>query len=174
MLSTGGDQRLVESLQLIWREERARLQGCTPPPPPPEPPRTPFDVCLLVTAARQDFQNTLALHAQQRAQKAADNIAADVATIHNVPEGGDAEDEGTQRESSLQHDMRDMDASQSPLLPTLEPAALLAASPTALPLPALAPLGSPNAPPSQAGFTPSHLNVASGALSESLNCFRIL
>lgn len=48
--------RLVESLALIWQEERARRGGASPPPPPPSPPRRPMDVCALVTAARVDFE----------------------------------------------------------------------------------------------------------------------
>lgn len=48
--------RLVESLALIWQEERARRGGASPPPPPPSPPRRPMDVCGLVTAARVDFE----------------------------------------------------------------------------------------------------------------------
>lgn len=167
-MDVGEDQRLVESLQLIWREERVRLQGCDPPPPPPDEPRTPFDVCLLVTAARQDFQKIIKLSNAAKENKLASAAAAhaassshlnlrqpssdvgtplmrEVQTINWQQEGeGLAEDEETPQYSPSQHPVGAGATSQSPLLATLEPAALLSTGP-ALDLTTLSPTGSPGA-----------------------------
>lgn len=156
----------MESLQLIWREERARLQGCEPPPPSPDEPRTPFDVCLLVTAARQDFQKIIELSNDAKEQKFATSATADGDSSSPVnlnrhisgletPGGegtiqipsedeGFAEDEQTPQYSRSQHPVGAGATSRSPLLATLEPAALLSTGPT-LDLAALSPAGSPGA-----------------------------
>lgn len=56
LADTAPDERLVESLALIWQEERDRRGGIAPPQPPPSPQRRPLDVCALVTAARIEFE----------------------------------------------------------------------------------------------------------------------
>ena len=48
--------RMVESLGLMWEEERGRCGGADPPPPPPDPPRTPKPLCRAVDHIRTQFQ----------------------------------------------------------------------------------------------------------------------
>ncbi len=47
---------MVESLGLMWEEERGRCGGADPPPPPPDPPRTPKPLCRAVDHVRLQFQ----------------------------------------------------------------------------------------------------------------------
>ena len=47
---------MVESLGLMWEEERGRCGGADPPPPPPDPPRTPKPLCRAVDHIRSQFQ----------------------------------------------------------------------------------------------------------------------
>ena len=48
--------RLVESLGLMWEEERARCGGRDPPSPPPDTPRAPKTLCRAVDYVRAQFQ----------------------------------------------------------------------------------------------------------------------
>lgn len=48
--------RMVESLGLMWEEERGRCGGRNPPPPPPDPPRAPRSLCHAVDHVRAQFQ----------------------------------------------------------------------------------------------------------------------
>ncbi len=50
------EARLVESLGLMWEEERQRCGCADPPPPPPDPPRSPAALCAAVDYVRAQFQ----------------------------------------------------------------------------------------------------------------------
>ncbi len=54
--SAAPNARLVESLGLMWEEERHRCGGHDPPPPPPDPPRDPQPLCAAVDYVRAQFQ----------------------------------------------------------------------------------------------------------------------
>ena len=47
---------MVESMGLMWEEERGRCGGRDPPPPPPDPAREPRALCHAVDHVRAQFQ----------------------------------------------------------------------------------------------------------------------
>ena len=57
---------MVESLGLMWEEERGRCGGADPPPPPPDPPRTPKPLCRAVDHIRSQFQASAGSGHQRR------------------------------------------------------------------------------------------------------------
>jgi hypothetical protein len=107
-------------------------------------------VCLLMTAARQDFQKILEANAALK-HAAADAAAQHVAELETAGEFGNVleagEDEGTTpQHSRSQHPFGAGEGSQqSPLLATLEAAALLSTGPALLEEGALSLAGSPGA-----------------------------
>eukprot|EP00892_Ulva_mutabilis_P005116 jgi/Ulvmu1/2977/UM015_0017.1 len=76
------DDRLVESLALIWQEERDRRGGSALPPPPASPQRQPLDVCALVTAARVEFDALVRAEAAKRPQAAATPLSGSASEPH--------------------------------------------------------------------------------------------
>ena len=53
--------RMVESLGLMWEEERGRCGGADPPPPPPDPSRCPKPLCRVVEHIRSQYQASAGL-----------------------------------------------------------------------------------------------------------------